>query len=86
MKMLNALIEMYLNENFICFFHTTITIKNNTLHFHVIKKVDNYSRHFSNKENEVFILQALNIYTVINNLKNYKLYYNTINFNKLKTF
>ena len=84
-KMLNALIEMYANEHFICFFHITITIKNNTLHLHVIKKIDNYSRNFSNKENEVFILQALNIYTIINNIKNYKLYYNKINYNILKT-
>ena len=85
-KMLEALIKMYTNNKYLCFFHTSITLKNNTLHFHVVKKIDNYNRSFSNKENQVFILQALYINTVINNLTNCKLYYNNINYDKLKTF
>jgi hypothetical protein len=85
-NMLGGLIEMYLNDNYLCFFHSTITIKNNTLHFHVVKKIDNYTRNFSNKENEIVILQALTINNLINNITNCKLYYNTINYDKLKTF
>ena len=87
LKMLNAIVNLYLNNNNnMCFLHTSITIQNNILHFHVVKKTDNYTREFSNQENQVFILQALHINTIITNITNYKLYYKNINYNKLKTY
>jgi len=86
LKMLNEIVTLYLNNNNMCFLHTTITIQNNILHFHVVKKTDNYNREFSNQENQVFILQALHINTIITNIKNNKLYYKNIDYNKLKTY
>jgi len=85
LKMLESLKIKYLVNNYECFFHYTLTLSNNTLHLHVIKK-DHYQRKFPKIEigSGVFLLKAIYIENLINFIIINPLYYKNININQIQ--
>ena len=84
-NMLYSLKKLYFSNNYQCFFHYSLSLNNNTLHLHVIKK-DYYKRTFPKIEisSGVFLLKAIYIDRILNNLKNIKSYYTYININQIQ--
>ena len=85
MLMLNAIRNMYSNENYVCFLHITITPIFNTLHFHIVSN-EHYKRIFPKKEMGGYMIQDMFIDDVINNLEINPNYYKNLNFNLLKQY
>ena len=87
-KLLEILQNKYYNKGYLCFFRYTLTMKNNTLHLHIIKEDYYYNVFFQKNRLEMssFLLQSINLKSLLNNIKITNLYYNNINNNIILRF
>ena len=80
LPMLKEIKKIYLNKNYLCFLHISIKVIYNVLHFHLIKK-NNYLLNYPEIEKGGFIIQNIQLDTLISNIETNKNYYNNLEFN-----
>ena len=87
-EMLTYLKKLYYNDKYNCYVHQTTTIYFSCLHFHILKKNDSslYKRDYSKLESGSYLIQDLNLYELINNLKINPNYYKKYNYSLIKDY